>query len=190
MIRQRDITEVSNGMGLLINGDVYLIVDFNHVKPAKGSAFVRIKMKSIKTESVLERTYRTAERLEEAVLEFRRLQYLYNGGDGYHFMDQTSFEEIVVPAEMLGRGVDYLQDNIEAQGVFNGEKLLKVDIPNFIIATIVEADLGLKGDSSRAGTKPAKIDTGATVQVPLFIEVGEVVKIDTRDGTYVERAKK
>ncbi len=190
MIRPRDITEVSNGMGLSINGDVYLIVEFNHVKPAKGSAFVRIKMRSIKNDSVLERTYRTAERLDEAVLEFRRLQYLYNGGDGYHFMDQTTFEEVVVSTEMLGRGVDFLQDNMEAQGVFNGEKLLKVDIPNFIIATIAEADLGLKGDSSRAGTKPAKIDTGATVQVPLFIEVGEVVKIDTRDGTYVERAKK
>ena len=190
MIRPRDITEVSNGMGLSINGDVYLIVEFNHVKPAKGSAFVRIKMRSIKNDSVLERTYRTAERLDEAVHEFRRLQYLYNGGDGYHFMDQTTFEEVVVSTEMLGRGVDFLQDNMEAQGVFNGEKLLKVDIPNFIIATIAEADLGLKGDSSRAGTKPAKIDTGATVQVPLFIGVGEVVKIDTSDGTYVERAEK
>ena len=190
MIRPCDITEVSNGMGLSINGEVYLIVDFNHVKPAKGSAFVRIKMKSMKNDSVLERTYRSAEKLEEAVLEFRRLQFLYKDGDGFHFMDQTTFEEAVVPSQMLGRGVDYLQDNIEAQGVFNGEKLLKVDIPNFIIAKIVEADLGLKGDSSRAGTKPAKIDTGATVQVPLFIEVGEIVKIDTRDGTYVERAKK
>ena len=177
-------------MGLSINGEVYLIVDFNHVKPAKGSAFVRIKMKSMKNDSVLERTYRSAEKLEEAVLEFRRLQFLYKDGDGFHFMDQTTFEEAVVPSQMLGRGVDYLQDNIEAQGVFNGEKLLKVDIPNFIIAKIVEADLGLKGDSSRAGTKPAKIDTGATDQVPLFIEVGEIVKIDTRDGTYVERAKK
>jgi elongation factor P len=177
-------------MGLSINGDVYIIVEFNHVKPAKGSAFVRIKMKSIKNESVLERTYRSAERLDEAVLEFRRLQYLYNDSDGYHFMDQTSYEEAVVSAQMLGRGVDYLQDNVEAQGVFNGDKLLKVEIPNFIIATIVEADLGLKGDSSRAGNKPAKIDTGATIQVPLFIEVGEVVKVDTRDGTYVERAKK
>lgn len=190
MIRQREITEVSNGMGLVVNNDVYLVVEFNHVKPAKGSAFVRIKMRNIKNDSVLERTYRTAERLEEAVLEFRRLQYLYNGGDGYHFMDQTTFEETVVPPEMLGHGVDYLQDNIEAQGVFHGDKLLKVDIPNFIVATIVQADLGLKGDSSRAGTKPAKIDTGATVQVPLFIDVGEVVKIDTRDGTYVERVKK
>ena len=190
MIRPREITEVENGMGLSINGDVYMVVEFNHVKPAKGSAFVRIKMRNVKTQNVLERTYRTAEKLEEAVLEYRRLQYLYNGGDGYHFMDQTTYEEHVVSAEMLGRGVDFLQDNIEAQGTFNGEKLLKVDIPNFIIATITEADLGLKGDSSRAGNKPAKIDTGASVQVPLFIQVGEIVKIDTRDGTYVERVKK
>lgn len=190
MIRPRDITEVENNMGLLVSGEIYLVAEFNHVKPAKGSAFVRIKMKNIKSGNVLERTYRTAERLEEAVLEFRRLQYLYNGGDGYHFMDQTTFEEHVVPAGMLGRGVDFLQDNIEVQGTFNGETLLTVDIPNFIIATISETDLGLKGDSSRAGNKPAKIDTGATVQVPLFIQVGEIVKIDTRDGTYVERVKK
>jgi elongation factor P len=190
VIRQRDITEVSNGMGLLVSGDIYSVVDFNHVKPAKGSAFVRIKMRSLKTGNVLERTYRTAERLEEAVLEFRRVQYLYHGDDGYHFMDHTTFEEQVVTAEMLGHGVDFLQDNMEAQAVFNGEKLLNVEIPNFITATITETDLGLKGDSSRAGNKPAKIDTGATVQVPLFIGVGDVVKIDTRDGTYVERAKK
>jgi elongation factor P len=190
VIRQRDITEVENGMGLVVSGEIYLVVEFNHVKPAKGSAFVRIKMRSIKTGNVLERTYRTAEKLEEAVLEFRRLQYLYQDGDGFHFMDQTTFEQVAISADMLGHGVDFLQDNMEVQGVFNGDKLLSVQIPNFIIAKIAEADLGLKGDSSRAGTKPAKIDTGATVQVPLFIEVGEVVKIDTRDGTYVERVKK
>ena len=190
MIRTRDITEVENGMGLLVGSDIYLVVEFNHVKPAKGSAFVRIKMRSVKTGNVLERTYRTAEKLEEAVLEFRRLQYLYQDGDGFHFMDQTTFEQVAISGDMLGHGVDFLQDNMEVQGVFNGDTLLSVQIPNFIVATIAEAELGLKGDSSRAGTKPAKIDTGATVQVPLFIEVGEVVKIDTRDGTYVERVKK
>ena len=182
--------DLRNGAIIKFNGENCAVLESQHVKPGKGGAYFQVKMRNIKTDSVLERTFRTADRLEEAVLEFRRLQYLYNGGDGYHFMDQTTFEETIVPAEMLGHGVDYLQDNMEAQGVFNGEKLLKVDIANFIVATIVESGLGLKGDSSRAGTKPAKIDTGATVQVPLFIEVGEVVKIDTRDGTYVERVKK
>lgn len=184
------INQIESGIGLLLNGEIWIVTEYNHVKPGKGSAFVRVRVKNLKTENVLERTFRSAETLDEVILEERKLQNLYQAGDNYHFMDQKSFEEIVVPASMIGDQAKYLQDNLEVSGMFYKDEIQKVIMPNFIIAEIKEAEPGFRGDTSKAGTKPAKIETGATVQVPLFIEAGEVVKIDTRNGTYVERVKK
>lgn len=184
------INELEAGLGLIINGDIWVVLDYNHVKPGKGSAFVRVRIKNLKTENVLERTFRSAETLDEVILEERKLQYTYEAGGTYHFMDQKSFEEIAVSADMIGDGIKYLQDNLEVSGLFHKDDLQKVNMPNFIIAQITEAEPGYRGDTTKAGTKPAKIETGATVQVPLFIEPGETVKIDTRTGTYVERVKR
>ncbi|MFA5060447.1 MAG: elongation factor P [Candidatus Omnitrophota bacterium] len=185
------INEITNGIVLRVEGELYLVVDYSHVKPGKGSAFVRVKLKKMKTDLVIERTYRTAERLEDVFMEERRFQYQYNAGDTFHFMDQTTFEEIAVSRDVLGEKViDYLQDNLELIAVYCDNKLMKIHLPNFIVAQITEAEPGFKGDSSRAGTKPAKIATGATVQVPLFINPGEWVKIDTRTDQYVERVQK
>ena len=184
------INELENGMGLVVDGQLFFVTELNHVKPGKGSAFVRVRLKNIRTEAVLERTYRTAETLEEADLERRRMQFTYVIGDEYHFMDQSSFEDTVISKPLLGDGVKYLQDNMEVETILYKNQVVKVDVPNFIIATVVEADPGLKGDSSRAGYKPAKIDTGASVSVPLFIGQGETIKVDTRTGVYVERVKK
>jgi elongation factor P len=147
-------------------------------------------MKSLRTSNVIERTYRSAETLDDVPLEERKMQYLYNTGDAYHFMDQTSFEEHVIQAEDIEHVIKFLMDDMIVYGFVHDDKVLKMELPNFIIAKIIEAEPGLKGDSSKAGTKPAKIETGATVLVPLFIEPGEEVKIDTRSGTYVERAKR
>ena len=184
------INELENGMGLVVDGQLFFVTELNHVKPGKGSAFVRVRLKNIRTEAVLERTYRTAETLEEADLERRRMQFTYVIGDEYHFMDQSSFEDTVISKPLLGDGVKYLQDNMEVETILYKNQVVKVDVPNFIIAAVVEADPGLKGDSSRAGYKPAKIDTGASVSVPLFIGQGESIKVDTRTGVYVERVKK
>ena len=184
------ITEVAKGLALSIDGAICLVVDFNHVKPAKGSSFVRIKLRNLKTNLVIERTFRSAETLDEVSLEERRMQYLYNTGDMYHFMDQTTFEEQALSRDELGDVVKYLLDNMEVSGYVYQDRVLKILLPNFIVARIVETEPGIKGDSSRAGTKPAKIATGTTVLVPLFIEAGEDVKIDTRDGQYVERVKR
>lgn len=184
------INELENGMGLVVDGQLYFVTELNHVKPGKGSAFVRVRLKNLRTDAVLERTYRTAETLEEADLERRRMQFTYCLGDEYHFMDQSSFEDTVISKQLLGDAVKYLQDNMEVETILHKNHVVKVDVPNFIIATIVEADPGLKGDSSRAGYKPAKIDTGASVSVPLFIGQGETIKVDTRTGVYVERVKK
>ena len=175
---------------MVVDGQLYFVTELNHVKPGKGSAFVRVRLKNIRTDAVLERTYRTAETLEDADLERRRMQFTYVTGEEYHFMDQNTFEDRIISRSLLGDGVKYLQDNMEVETIIFKNEVVKVDVPNFIIATVIEADPGLKGDSSRAGYKPAKIDTGASVSVPLFVMQGETIKVDTRNGVYVERVKK
>ena len=187
---QISINEVANGIGLLVDGQIYFVAEYNHVKPGKGAAFVRIRLKNVKTGAVLERTYRTSEALEQLDLENRKCQYLYSSGDTFHFMDQVTYEEHAVSREMLGDGANYLQDNLEAIAVVYKDQIVRIDVPNFIVARVAECEPGIRGDSSKLGTKAAKIDTGATIQVPLFIEVAEVIRVDTRSGIYVERVKK
>ena len=184
------INELETGMGLLVDGQLFFVTELNHVKPGKGSAFVRVRLKNLRTDAVLERTFRSAESLDEADLERRRMQFTYVTGEEYHFMDQTTFEDSIISKQLFGDGVKYLQDNMVVETIIYKDQVVKVEVPNFIIATIIEADPGLKGDSSRAGYKPAKIDTGASVSVPLFIGQGETIKVDTRTGVYVERVKK
>jgi elongation factor P len=183
------INEVENGMGLLVDGQLYFVVEYNHVKPGKGSAFVRIRLKNIRTDAVLERTFRSADSLEDAPLERRRMQFTYISGDEYHFMDQSSYEDTIISKELMGDGLKYLKDDTIVEAILYKGLVVKAEMPNFIIGTVVETDPGLKGDSSRAGYKPAKIDSGASIQVPLFIQTGETIKVDTRTGIYVERVK-
>ena len=177
-------------MGLVVDGNLFFVTELNHVKPGKGSAFVRVRLKNLRTDAVLERTFRSAETLEDADLERRRMQFTYASGEEYHFMDQNTYEDTVISKQLLGDGIKYLQDNMVVETIMYNDQVVKVEVPNFIIATVIEADPGLKGDSSRAGYKPAKIDTGASIQVPLFISAGETIKVDTRTGIYVERVKK
>ena len=184
------INEITNGTALKVNSDVFVVTEYSHVKPGKGSAFVRVKMKSIKTQQVLERTYKTAERLEDVHLEERKLQNLYQNGDEYRFMDLKTYEEIAISKSSIGDAVRFLQDNLEVVGIFHQDEILKVELPTFIVFEISHTEPGLKGDSSRSGNKPATIDTGTQIQVPLFINIGDNVKIDTRTGEYVERVKK
>ena len=183
------INEIENGMGLLVDGQLYFITEYNHVKPGKGSAFVRIRLKNLKTDAVLERTFRSADTLEDVPLERRRMQFTYVSGDEYHFMDQNTYEDTMISKEILGEGLKYLKDGLVVEAILYKDQVVKAEMPIFIIAAVIETDPGLKGDSSRAGYKPAKIDTGAWVQIPLFIQVGETIKVDTRAGIYVERVK-
>lgn len=184
------INDLEYGLGLKINNAIFVVQEYNHVKPGKGAAFVRVKVKNIETGQVLEKTFRSAEKLDDVPLEERRLQNLYQTADSIHLMDNHSFEEIIVAKDTMGDDIKFLQDNLEVTAVCYHNKILKISLPTFITAEIKETEPGFKGDSSRAGTKPATIDTGATVQVPLFIEIGELVKIDTRTGQYVERVKR
>lgn len=184
------INEITTGIGILINEGVYIVQEVHHVKPGKGSAFVRVKMKNLKTELNLERTFKTAETIEDVYLEEKKMQYLYRAGDSFHFMDQTSFEESVISLKEMGEGLKFLQDNMDVTALYYNNQIQKIYLPNFITASVTETEPGFKGDSSRAGNKPAVIDTGAVVQVPLFVNKGDWVKIDTRSGQYVERVQR
>ncbi|OGX05414.1 MAG: elongation factor P [Omnitrophica WOR_2 bacterium GWA2_47_8] len=175
----------------MMDGEIYLVLDYNHVKPGKGSAFARVRIKNLKTDLVLERTFRSSEKLEDVPLEEKKIQFLYRAGDTLHFMDHETYEEMTLPESVIGKdSMRFLKENLEVEALAHNHRILKVTLPNFIVFNILESEPGIKGDSSRSGTKPATIDTGAVVQVPLFINKGDNIKIDTRSGTYVERAQK
>jgi len=181
------INEIKSGVTILVDGEVYVVIDAQHVKPGKGSAFVRAKLRNMKNSNAQEKTFRGDEKIEQAYVEERKLQYQYNSGHLYHFMDQDNFEEIAVGEEALGDKKTFLKDNIEVLGYFFKEEALSINLPNFIEFEIVHTEPGIKGDTAKSGTKPARVETGATIQVPLFINVGDRVKIDSRTGGYVER---
>ena len=182
------INEIKSGVTILVDSDVYICLDAQHVKPGKGAAFVRARLRNMKTDNIQEKTFRGDEKIEQAFVDERKLQYQYSSGGLFHFMDTDNFEEIAIPKERVGDNVKLLKDNLEIQGYFfNGENM-SITLPNFIEFNIIETEPGVKGDSSKSGTKPAKIDTGAIIQVPLFINLGDKIKVDTRTGgTYAER---
>lgn len=182
------INEIKSGVTIFVDDQVWMVIDTQHVKPGKGAAFVRAKMRNMKNSSVQERTFRGDEKINEAYVEERKLQYLYKSGSMYHFMDQENFEEIAISEDNLGDRIKFLKDNLDVSGYFYKGETLTVNLPNFIVFKIMHTEPGIKGDTAKSGTKPAEIETGATIQVPLFIDTGDVVKIDTRTGAYVERA--
>jgi elongation factor P len=165
-----------------------MVSEFQHVKPGKGAAFVRTKLKNLKNNNILERTFRGDEKIDEAYVDERKLQYTYNSGDMYHFMDQENYEEISIAKDTLGDKVKFLKDNLDVNAYYYKEDVLYVNLPNFVVYTITHTEPGIKGDTAKSGTKPATIDTGATIQVPLFVDTGDVIKVDTRTGGYVERS--
>jgi len=182
------INEIKSGVTILVDDDVYVCLDAQHVKPGKGAAFVRARLRNMKNNNVQEKTFRGDEKIEAAYIEERKLQYQYSSGGLFHFMDTDNFEEIAISESRIGDSVKLLKDNLEIQGYFFKGENLSVTLPNFIEFNIIETEPGIKGDSSKSGTKPAKIDTGATIQVPLFINIGDKIKVDTRTGgTYAER---
>lgn len=172
----------------MVDGVVYQVLEFQHVKPGKGAAFVRTKLKNLENGSLVERTFRGEEKIEEAFIEERKLQYLYQANELYHFMDQQNFEEISIHQNILLDKVKFLKDNLEVNGYFYKGKVLSINLPNFIDFKITHTEAGIKGDTAKSGTKPAQTETGATIKVPLFINVGDTIKVDTRTGEYIERA--
>ena len=179
--------DFKNGMGLKINGKYYTIVEFQHVKPGKGGAFVRYKIRDLKSGRVIDQTCNAGTKFENVQLITKEMQYLYNDGDSFYFMDNETYEQIPVPADFIGDSVKWFKENDNCQLLYADAELLGVQPPMFIEVEITETDPGFKGDTVQGGTKPAVIETGATIQVPMYLNQGEVIKVDTRDGKFVSR---
>jgi elongation factor P len=180
--------EFRNGLVVIQDGALMEIVEFQHVKPGKGGAFVRTKFKNVLTGRVIEKTFRSGEKMEDARLEEQSWQYLYHDGDLYHFMEPQSYEQIAVGADVVGDNRYWFKENMLVNLVFHEGKVIKINVPIAVVLKITECAPGLQGDRATGGTKPAKLETGATIQVPLFVNEGDSVKVDTRTGSYIERA--
>ncbi|HQE84408.1 MAG TPA: elongation factor P [Candidatus Hydrogenedentes bacterium] len=176
-----------NGIVIIENGELMELVDFQHVKPGKGGAFVRTKQKNVVTGRVIEKTYRAGEKFEEARLLETPFQYLYNDGDLYYFMDHETFEQIPVGPKIVGDKSDWLKENEEVSLLMYEGKVIALNLPITVTLKITRCDPGVQGDRASGGTKPATVETGAAIQVPLFVNEGDTVKIDTRTGQYIER---
>ncbi len=177
------------GLKIEIDGTPYAIVDFQHVKPGKGGAFVRTKLKNLLSGGVVDKTFRGGEKVGKPDIVESGMQYLYSDAEGYHFMNVDTYDQIVIPEENVVDVKDFLKENTVVDVMeFNG-KVIGVELPNFVALRVAETEPGFKGDTSSGGSKPAKLETGAQVNVPLFIGEGELLKIDTRSGEYVERVK-
>jgi len=183
-----DTSQFRNGLKIELDGEPFVIVYFQHVKPGKGGAFVRTKVKNLKTGRVLDRRFRSGERVEEADIEDRKMQYLYQDGDQYVFMDSDTYEQTPFSSEQVGDARKYLKENLDIDVLFWRGRPINVELPSFIEAVITECEPGIKGDTASNVTKPATIETGAVIQVPLFVKEGEKIRVDTRSGEYVERA--
>lgn len=175
------------GITFEMDGDVFVIIDFQHVKPGKGAAFVRTKIKNVKTGSVVERTFNPSEKFPKAHIETKEMQYLYNDGDLYYFMDQETYEQIPLNYDQVEDAMKYLKENMNATIKFIKGQAFSVEAPNFVELEVTETDPGFKGDTATGANKPAIVETGAQINVPLFVEIGDVIRIDTRTGEYMER---
>ncbi len=179
--------EFKTGITIEYNGEVYSVVEFQHVKPGKGSAFVRTRLKNVKTGAVLERTFDAGEKLPRAHVERRECQYLYNTGTEYIVMDSQTFEQVPLTAEQIGDGVDFLKENMNIWLLTHEGTTLGVEVPNFVDLEVVETEPNFRGDTATGGGKPATLETGAIIRVPLFVNKGDKIKVDTRTRTYIER---
>ncbi|MDO8987825.1 MAG: elongation factor P [Coriobacteriia bacterium] len=176
-----------NGMCILYEGKRWVIVDFQHVKPGKGGAFVRTKLKELESGRVVDYTFRAGEKFEDVRIETKKMQYLYTDGDTFYFMDNTSYEQVELNAEFVGDQAKWLKDNDEVEVLTADGEYMGVEPPMFVELSVTETDPGFKGDTVQGGTKPATLESGAVVQVPMFVETGDTLRVDTRDGRYITR---
>jgi elongation factor P len=182
-------TEFRNGLKIEIDGEPYVIVEFQHVKPGKGGAFVRTKMKSLKSGNVIDRTFRSGEKVDVPELEEKTMQYLYAADKDRVLMDTSSYEQISMSEKQLGDSVNYLKENMEIKVLYFKGQPINIDIPMFVELKIARTDPGVRGDTASGGSKPATLETGAVVKVPFYLNEGDVIKVDTRSGIFIERVK-
>jgi elongation factor P len=181
--------EFKKGLKIELDGVPYVIADFQHVKPGKGGAFVRTKLKSLLTGRVLDQTFRSGEKVKRPDLVERDMQYLYREGDRFCMMDNETFEQIMLTEDQVGEARFFLTENLDVKILFFNQQPVGVDLPLFVELEVTQTEPGVKGDTAAGGTKPATLESGMTIQVPLFISEGDRVKVDTRTGAYIERVK-
>lgn len=182
--------EFRRGLKVEIDGKPFIIVEFQHVKPGKGGAFVRTKLKNLETGAVLEKTFRSGEKVEKPALEEKEMQYLYRDDDGCHFMDTETYEQIFLTHDQVGDSSKFLIDELVLTVLYHDNQPISIELPTFVVMPVVKTDPGVKGDTATGGTKPITLSSGLVVQAPLFIDEGDVVKIDTRSGDYIERVSR
>ena len=184
------VNDFRTGLTIELDGNIFSVVEFMHVKPGKGAAFVRTKLKNIRTGFSVERTFNAGEKVSLARIDNRDMQYLYKSEDDYIFMDTETFEQLTLNEENLGDGIKYLRENMEVTIQLYQNEAIGFQLPNTVELEVVETDPAFKGDTATGGSKPAKLDTGVVVQVPFFVEVGDVLQVDTRTGAYLKRVNK
>ena len=183
-------SDIRKNLKIVIDGEPWVVVEFQFVKPGKGTAFTRTRVKNMITGAVLDKTYRSGEKLEPAEVEERRMQYLFKEGDGYCFMDSQNYEQTTLDAKFIGDAANFLLESLDVSVLYFQGRPIGITLPTFIEVQLTSCEPGVRGDTASGGSKPARISTGATVQVPLHIDEGDWIKVDTRDSTYVERVKK
>lgn len=179
--------DFKNGICIEYNNKLWTIIEFQHVKPGKGGAFVRTKLRDIRSGRVVEHTFNSGTKFDSVRTETRKMQYLYNDGADYYFMDNSTYEQEAIPSDVVGDNSVWLKENDEATLLYAGDELISIEPQMFVELEVTETDPGFKGDTVQGGTKPATLETGAVVQLPMYINVGETVQVDTRDGRFVKR---
>jgi len=180
-------SDFKNGLSIELDGDLYTIIEFQHVKPSKGGAFVRTKLRNVQSGLVIDRTFRAGEKFEQAIIERKDMQYIYNDGHNYYFMDQDSFEQIPISTEMIGDSADLLKEGNSVEVSFCKGQVIGVQLPATVALQVVNTVPGAKGNTVSGAMKPATVETGAEIQVPLFIKEGDIIRITTSDKKYQER---
>jgi len=179
--------DFKNGKAIMIDGKPYVIIEFQHVKPGKGGAFVRTKVRDIRSGRVNDLTFRSGEKFDEIRMETKEMQFLYKADDEFHFMDTESYEQSALPADVVGEAAQWLKENDIVALQYAGDELIGVEPPMFVELEVTETEPGFKGDTVQGANKPATLETGAVINVPMFINTGDVLKVDTRDGRYITR---
>ncbi|MBI4335293.1 MAG: elongation factor P [Candidatus Omnitrophica bacterium] len=181
--------DINKGLYIKLDSELFVVEDVQYVKPGKGGSFIKTRLRNLRLDTVLDRTFREVEKINDVFIEEKRLLYLYHADSSYHFMDQETFEEIIVDKKILGYSVNFLKDNTEIGAAVYEGAIINIKPPLFVELKVISSEPGVRGDTSKSGTKPAELETGITIQVPLFIDTGDNIKVDTRTGEYVERVK-
>lgn len=182
-------SDINKGLYIKVEGELYVVEDYAHIKPGKGGSLCKTRLRNLKMDTVIDRTFREVDKIEDVFVDEKTLLYQYHSGNTYHFMDQENFEEIIVDKKTLGHSADFLKDGMEITAATYEHMIVKVTPPLFVALKVTMTEPGVKGDTAKSGTKLAELETGINIQVPLFIDSGDMIKVDTRTGTYVERVK-